>query len=221
LRAAKIFAANTIDLGDSSSRWRSRPRTSIPLAAHLVHRHPTLFQSLAVDSGEIGFERRAVKVGMLLQMLDAFHHECSDLIFLVHRRLLNFPMDAEGIVHLNGGMAPGFLFDAGERKRTSLGDIVRPCSLRFQVETLRDLRRSVLLEIGPSWSSDGTRSQQVLSRIDPLKKNNSKLDRKMLETCLQNLFHDDLVALNRSTAITVPMIYDKWLASDLLRAFTD
>jgi hypothetical protein len=60
---------------------------------------------------------------------------------------------------------------------------------------------------------------KYLAELTRLKKANSKLDRRMLETCLRSLFYDDLATLKRSTAITIPTIYDKWLANDLPRTF--
>jgi hypothetical protein len=60
---------------------------------------------------------------------------------------------------------------------------------------------------------------QYFAELTRLKKANPKLNRTMLETCLQSLFYDDLATLKRSAAITIPAIYDKWLANDLPRTF--
>jgi hypothetical protein len=72
-------------------------------------------------------------------------------------------------------------------------------------ETLRDSGRSVLLNLwipalGVQMNADLSKYFAELTR---LKRANSKLDRRNLETCLQSLYYDDLAELRRSTAITV------------------
>jgi hypothetical protein len=62
---------------------------------------------------------------------------------------------------------------------------------------------------------------KYFAELTRLKKANPKLNRAMLETCLQSLYYDDLAKLTRSTAISVPVIYDRWLMSDLPGAFID
>jgi hypothetical protein len=55
---------------------------------------------------------------------------------------------------------------------------------------------------------------KYFAELTRLKRANPKLNRAMLETCLQSLFYDDLAALRRSAAITIPVIYDEWIANE-------